>query len=891
MAAVPPGLATALHDRYRLDRELGQGGMATVYLAHDLRNNRKVALKVLRPELAAILGAARFLKEIETTANLQHPHILPLFDSGQAESFLFYVMPFIEGESLRDRLSREKQLPIPDALRIATEIASALDYAHRHGVLHRDIKPENILLHDGQAVVADFGIALALEQAGGTRLTETGLSLGTPQYMSPEQAMGERHLDARSDVFSLGCVLYEMLAGEPAFGGPTARAIVAKVMTAEPGPLSELRRTVPPAVEAAVARALQKLPADRWSTAGKFAGALLGGAASEDAVVLHSRSGLRRVPVWAAALGGVCLATITLLLVDLSRRHAAWSDPPVRQWNLALPDSAPVALAGPTPIGVWRRAVAISRQGDAVPYVAPHGLTTQLYVRRLDEQEVHALPGTDGAFHPFFSPDGRWVAFFSGTELRKAPVTGGTPVTLTGVQDPVGAEWMTRDSLFVADKEGLSLIWVPAGGGTPQPAAPPHGWGINAATVLPGHQYAIGSASRGILLAISLTTGRVSALTSHGLVAPGSVDPGDIIRGASPRYLSSGHLLFLTPGDGVLAAMPFDPARMRVLGPPMPLVNGVREEATYKAGQFDISEDGTLVYAPGHNANLGLLAWATGSGRLDTLPYPRSSYFALSVAPGGAHAIVSRLSELGHFEEPILLDLTRNQESRPSEHSRLADMWTDRTHILRCCVADTVPELYDLNTQAIRPLSAVKYQVWAVSPDGKWLYESYEKAGQDIGVIVPAWDSTNTPQTLGPGDWAASFSPDSRWLAFNQYEGAPRIVVVHVPFDGRRFEIAADGGDEPRWFPDGRRIVYKRGTQFMVIDVTTRGDSLVTSLPRPWLSGPFYRVDNWAYDVGPDGRLLVIVGPAETSAGHLNVVTGFEAMVRRVSQSGETPKR
>jgi serine/threonine-protein kinase len=201
-------LSTALADRYRIERELGQGGMATVYLAQDLKHDRKVAVKVLRPELAAVIGADRFLKEIKVTANLQHPHILGLIDSGEVDSLLYYVMPFVEGESLRDRLTREKQLPIADTVRIATEIAGALDYAHRHGIIHRDIKPGNILLHDGQALVADFGIALAVSTAGGHRLTETGLSLGTPQYMSPEQAMGEREITARSDVYALGAVTW-----------------------------------------------------------------------------------------------------------------------------------------------------------------------------------------------------------------------------------------------------------------------------------------------------------------------------------------------------------------------------------------------------------------------------------------------------------------------------------------------------------------------------------------------------------------------------------------------------------------------------------------------------------------------------------------------------------
>ncbi|HEY9383882.1 MAG TPA: serine/threonine-protein kinase, partial [Gemmatimonadales bacterium] len=269
-------LTRVLQDRYAVEKEIGSGGMATVYLARDVRHNRKVALKVLSPELGAVLGPERFLSEIQVTANLQHPNLLPLFDSGEAEGLLFYVMPFIEGESLRDLLVREKQLPIDQAVHLATSVASALDYAHRHGVIHRDLKPENILMHDGQPVVADFGIALAVSNAGGNRITQTGLSLGTPQYMSPEQATGDRAIDGRTDVYSLGAVTYEMLAGEPPHDGKTSQAIIAKVLTDRPRPIHLSRDTVPAHVEAAVDRALAKLPADRFHTAREFADALAG---------------------------------------------------------------------------------------------------------------------------------------------------------------------------------------------------------------------------------------------------------------------------------------------------------------------------------------------------------------------------------------------------------------------------------------------------------------------------------------------------------------------------------------------------------------------------------------------------------------------------------------
>jgi serine/threonine-protein kinase len=267
-------LKAALADRYAIEREIGRGGMATVYLAEDLKHRRQVAVKVLDPELARALGAERFLREIEIAAKLTHPHILPLHDSGEADGFLYYVMPYIEGETLRERINRERQLPLDDALKITRQVAAALSYAHSQGVIHRDIKPENVLFSTAEAVVADFGIARAISEAGGEQLTETGLSIGTPTYMSPEQASADRQIDGRSDVYSLGCVLYEMLAGEPPYTGPTVQAIVAKKLSEAVPRVSVVRERVPPSVEAALDHALAKAPADRYATAGAFAEAL-----------------------------------------------------------------------------------------------------------------------------------------------------------------------------------------------------------------------------------------------------------------------------------------------------------------------------------------------------------------------------------------------------------------------------------------------------------------------------------------------------------------------------------------------------------------------------------------------------------------------------------------
>src|SRR5262245_4279990 len=329
-ATVSPGmdrLRAALADRYRIERELGQGGMATVYLAEDVRHRRRVALKVLHPKLSAVLGPDRFLKEIELTASLQHPHILPLFDTGTAEGLLYYVMPFVEGETLRSRLSLEHWLPIAEAVRITSDVADALEYAHKRAVIHRDIKPENILLHEGRPQVADFGIALAVQQAGGSRMTQTGMSLGTPQYMAPEQAMGDKGVDARADIYALGAVAYEMLTGEPPFTGPTAQAIVAKVMTEAPRSISSQRRTVPAEVEAAVLTALEKLPADRFATAAQFAQALTGQGFTRSMPARAAAAGpfglsRRATGMLIAGLGIVAIGASVLAITGVGRRAA-----------------------------------------------------------------------------------------------------------------------------------------------------------------------------------------------------------------------------------------------------------------------------------------------------------------------------------------------------------------------------------------------------------------------------------------------------------------------------------------------------------------------------------------------------------------------------------------
>jgi serine/threonine-protein kinase len=859
-------LRAALENRYAIEGELGAGGMATVYLARDRKHGRQVALKVLKPELAATLGPERFVREIEIATRLTHPHILPVHDSGEAAGFLYYIMPYVEGESLRERLNRERQLPIVDALQISREVAAALAYAHSYDIVHRDIKPENILLSGGVAVVADFGIARAVSAAAGEQLTATGLAVGTPAYMSPEQASGERDIDGRSDIYSLGCVLYEMLAGEPPFAGSSMQAITAAKLTAPVPEIRMIRDTVSPAVSQVVQTALARLPADRFQTAEMLAERLR--ASAEEAPSVITKRGLSAVPLGVIPWAVAALMTLVAVWLAVTGRTAQPASEPLT-YRYTIPVSGDHRLPrGARVGGVEPVPIALSPDGAQLVYVGEGDSGTQLYVRTMDGFESRPIPGTERALNPFFSPDGKWVGFAADGMLKRVSVEGGPVQAIAEAPNILGATWMRSDSIiFTPDYTG-GLSIVSASGGTALPVTTPdpdnrefgHLWPHllpDGKTVLfdrwhqpDGHSIAW----------LSLETREQKVILENA---------------GKPRYLLSGHLAFERFNQ--VQAQVFDLGNQTVTGASFPPIDA------YK-GFFTVSAVGSMVYVPpvpdpAHRR----LVWVSRTGQATPLAELSGLVLEPQLSPDGGRLLLLMLAQQG----PGVYAYDLASERLELLGTGFFPIWTPDgrgvtwggTGLFRQR-ADGTPSDPEKLTESESP--SVPFS-W--SPDGKALVYG---TGADIWVVSLEGDRTPRPLVATEhNELGARFSPDGKWIAYiSDVSGQQEIYLQSYPDAETRRLVSSGGGSDPVWTHDGRELFYRRGDEMWVVSLEI--DPILTiGTPQLLFTEPYAaRASHQNYDYDPN-RDRFIMSPVETMAPtELRVVLNWFAELERLVPSG-----
>jgi serine/threonine-protein kinase len=865
-------LNAALGGRYTVERLIGEGGMAAVYLASDLRHHRNVALKILDPDLAAVLGEARFLSEIHVTANLGHPHLLPLFDSGAADGSLYYVMPYVDGGSLRARLQSEGQLPLEDVVTIVAAIADAVDHAHRRGVIHRDLKPENILLLDGQPLVADFGIALAVSKAGGDRLTQSGISLGTPQYMSPEQATAARLVDGRSDVFALGAITYEMLTGEPPYSGATPQAIISRLLTEKPRSIRAERPSIPRHVEQAVARALEKLPADRWATAGDFARALAAEAPpkqEETTSVASRRARIRELSAWTLAAAAVMSAFY--LATYRATDQVARAAPAPRAIKLAveLPESVSVS-------GVSAQVVAISPNGTQLAILGVRGGERRIYLRDLDDPEIRAVRGSEGASYHSFTADGRSLLFNAHNALYVLPTLGGVPRKLAdSVIGPAtsGANgevlYQFRQGLWLTSEQGgvrRMLVGPDSAHGIDQIVHP---------EVLPGDQYA---------LATIVTSGPDADQLALVSMRDGSVTRLGL-SGKSAHYLASGHLMIAREG-GVAYVVPFSLRRREPTGPPVLLLDGIRE-ASGNSGvsSLAVSSGGILAYATPLEGPQAMYVVDLKGGERQLNATPRS-FGSPRISPDGKKILLRIATPNGggwwlyEKETGRLTRLTGDTSIGPGDWTR------DGNHFVyvegaRTSAERLVKRAWDGSGNAeplTPPRQPYDYSSVSIGPSNG-LSAFTRGPGAVSAIWVAPTDRLTEERPLITAEGSRTtprVSPSGRLLAYTSDEsGKAEVYVTPLSDNGRKVLVSVDGGTDPKWSRDGQFVFYRGQTRLMrarIIEepLTIGGlDTLLTT-----------NASYSTYDVFPSGELLILRGVNTHSSVY--VLTNWQQLRTRM---------
>ena len=869
---LPIRLAAALADRYTIDREIGAGGMATVYLAHDLRHDRDVAIKMLHPDLGAALGGERFLSEIRTTARLQHPHILPLLDSGDADGLLYYVMPLVTGETLRARLEREKQLPIDDAVLIASEVADALGYAHSLGVIHRDIKPENILLQNGHALVADFGIALAVQSAGGARMTQTGLSLGTPQYMSPEQAMGERTIDARSDIYALGAVTYEMLAGDAPFTGSTAQAIVARVITERPAPLRRARETVTINLEAAVLKALAKLPADRWPTAKAFADALVNGRGAMPLGGSATGGNDNRVSTRSPRMATIAAAAVAIA----SLAFAAWS------WQHTATSSNVVAV--PLTLDVPNASPDLARfaaspDGAAFAFSTNEGIA----LRDAGQRDYHLLPGTVGGQSPSFSPDGDWIVFQSNGHLQKVPVAGGSPIAVIP-NDSLSAgrvNWGNDGSIVFETGGRLAVI-------------SPKGMLRRLTKAVTAEHPRMTDDGKGILY---VNQQRGSKVMYFDIAADSAFTV--LEEAAEAQLLPTGHLLYASVTGG-LYAVRFDQATHTTEGGPIPVQLDVQNSGG--AGPFLVTRSGTLEYRAGVDPQHRVLIRDAG-GTVDTLPMaPQVLGYAI-FSPDGKQLALTIGSARGTNRHTAIYDFARETLTRfTGAGGGHAPIWSPDGSRLAYTMEgpetdaeDIVVEPLDRSKPLLRMPRMPNDQHATAWPNDTTLVFASNNAVRTLSGNLSGVGSTYMVNPLTAtgvrpyldaqwGQVDVNVSPDGHWAAYTSFEtGQPEVHVRRFPGanDGGDWKVSTVTGRRPRWSRDGRTIYYITSDNKSVRAVqVTPGPSLTVGASATLMTSDREFGSAWDVDRAT-GRILVTEPVSATSARIVVVQHWLNAFAKR----------